>query len=347
MRPVAAFVRAKLLVAALLIGSACASAQREARATQAGVPAPEGAAPDALEEWWVMNEDGCSLYVLERGEVAETPVVIVHGGFGAEHSYLTQAFDRLTATRHLVYYDQRGSLRSPYRVYERGGSLQCPDSLITFEKHVRDLERLRQELGVNRMTLIGHSMGAFLALSYAERFPARVAGLVLVSPGLPLTPVRDSALLAEQKAAANAMFTRPEIEVERKRAGVDGPLRSDKQRIAEWRIRYASANLYDVAKWRQLRGGMALYNPQAGRAAGRTMPTAYDLRPMVRARPCPTAIILGDHDISDMGARLIRQQTTGIAKVEVTVIPRSGHAVWIDQPTAFARAVDQALELCH
>lgn len=332
----------RLLASLVLAASAAMGARSGAQS-----PTPTtGLSSEAQDEWWVMNKEGCSLYVLERGPSGGTPVVIVHGGFGAEHSYLTDAFDRLAATRHLVYYDQRGSLRSPYRVYDHGGSLACPDSLITVDKHVQDLERLREELGVERMTLVGHSMGTFLALSYAERYPDRVAGLVLVSPGAPLTPVHDSALIAEQRVATNAIFERPEIEAERKRAGVNGPLRSDKQRIMEWRIRYASANLFDVSKWRQLRGGLAFYNPRAGSATSKTMPATYDFVPMLRARSCPTFIVLGDHDIADMGARVIREQTVGISKVDLTVVPRAGHALWVDQPAGFARAVDRALKRC-
>lgn len=47
----------------------------------------------AREEWWVMNDDGCSLYVAEFGQGPQ--VVIVHGGFGAEQSYMLDAFSGL------------------------------------------------------------------------------------------------------------------------------------------------------------------------------------------------------------------------------------------------------------
>lgn len=139
------------------------------------------------------------------------------------------------------------------------------------------------------MTLVAHSMGTFVALSYLEKFPQRVAGLVLLSPGVPLRPVHDQQLLAEQKAASNALFERPEIEAAKKRAGVDGTQLSDKQKVEEWRIRYASANLYDVSKWRQLRGGMAFYNPRAGSDASKGMPETYDFVEVMRSRPCHTS----------------------------------------------------------
>jgi proline iminopeptidase len=291
-----------------------------------------------------MNEDGCSLYVAEFGQ--GPPVIIVHGGFGAEHSYLLDALSGLASQYHLVFYDQRGSLRSPYRVYQNGGAEPCPDSLVTVSNHVTDLERLRRQVGTEKMTLVAHSMGTFLALSYLEKFPQRVDGLVLLAPGVPLKPVQNQQLLSEQKAVVNALFERPEIEAEKKKAGLDRAPLSDRQKIDEWRIRYAAANLYNVSNWRQLRGGMAFYNPRASSAASKSMPQAYDFLDVLRSRACPTSVILGDHDISDMGARVIREQSARVPQVELTVIENAGHALWVDQPTAFIQAIGRALKRC-
>jgi proline iminopeptidase len=296
-------------------------------------------------EWWVMNPDGCSLYVAEFGH--GPPVVVIHGGFGAEHSYMVDAVDGLSSRYHFVLYDQRGSLRSPYKVYERGASESCQDSLITVGNHVAELDRLRQQLGVERMSIVVHSMGAFLALSYLERFPQRVATLVLLAPGVPLRPVRDSQLVAEQKRAANALFENPQIDVEKRKAGVDHPPLSDRQQTDEWRIRYASGNIYDVSRWRQLRGGMAFYNPRAGSDAYKSLPATYGFVDLLRTRSCPTSIILGDHDVGDMGARVIRSQLAGVANVELTVLPNAGHVLWIDQPDLFKAALEQALTRCR
>jgi proline iminopeptidase len=327
-----------LLVASALATGSASLLSQNAGGNQSPLPY------SARDEWWVMNDDGCSLYVAEFGK--GPPVVVVHGGFGAEHSYMLDAFNGLASPHHLVFYDQRGSLRSPYKVFLKGGSEACPDSLITISNHVADLERLRRELGVDKMTLVAHSMGTFIALSYLEKFPQRVAGLVLISPGVPLRPVLDQQLLAEQKAATNAMFERPEIEAAKKSAGVDGTPLSDKQKIEEWRIRFASANLYDVGKWRQLRGGMAFYNQRAGSDAAKGMPQTYDFVELLRSRPCTTSVILGDHDFADMGARVIRQQLAGVPNVELTVLKKAGHMLWVDQPDAFRRALDRALKPC-
>jgi cardiolipin-specific phospholipase len=54
---------------------------------------------------------------------------------------------------------------------------------------VDSLEKWRKNMGMERMVLIGHSLGGYLSACYAMKYPERVEKLVLVSPvGLPEKP---------------------------------------------------------------------------------------------------------------------------------------------------------------
>ena len=123
-------------------------------ASLAWLPAQGGLAPadspSVEDEWYLPSADGeARLYVWEVGR--GDPVIVLHGGFGAEHSYLYDAVRGLSDRHRFVFYDQRGSLRSP-----------CALEAVRFEAHVADLETLRAELGLERVSLFAHSMGTVL-----------------------------------------------------------------------------------------------------------------------------------------------------------------------------------------
>jgi len=113
---------------------------------------------------------GIDQTVLLRGHDVRKPVLLfLHGGPGAgsspEHRrFFDPAFYRI------VVFDQRGSGRSlPH------GELR--DN--TTDHLVADMERLREQLAIDRWLVFGGSWGSTLALAYAEAHPARALGLVL------------------------------------------------------------------------------------------------------------------------------------------------------------------------
>jgi proline iminopeptidase len=113
--------------------------------------------------------EGHTLYVEEVGRPDGIPAVVLHGGPGGGITpKLRGSFvpDRY----HVVLFDQRGAGQStPY------GSV---DANTTWDL-VRDIETVRQHVGIERWLVLGGSWGSTLALAYAEYRPERVTGLVL------------------------------------------------------------------------------------------------------------------------------------------------------------------------
>src|SRR5688500_14380559 len=99
-------------------------------------------------------------------------VAVLHGGPGASFDYLLPGFDALATGRTLVYYDQRGGGRSPIPREEPVG----------WRDHVADLDALRDQWGLERLTILGYSWGGLLAQLYAIEHPERVERLALVCP---------------------------------------------------------------------------------------------------------------------------------------------------------------------
>jgi pimeloyl-ACP methyl ester carboxylesterase len=294
--------------------------------------------PRLRDEWYLTTSDQCRLYIAEYGDGKE-PVIVLHGGWGAEHGYLVGALQGLDSEFRFILYDQRGSLRSP-----------CPESSFSVERMVQDLDELRGALGLEKSVLLGHSMGSYLALAYLARHPDRVRGLVLTGAVQPqaIRSAEAGAIWLEQlrsDSLAQTFFTRPEVVALLQAEGLMGNERTlgPRDQSHLWRIRdFAAVNIVHLEHWRELRGGKAFYNPAVGRAIARHRAPS-DFRPDLRRRPCATAVIIGDHDFVDMGGTMWQRQAREVGNIALTIIPDAGHIAWIDQPDRFREAVQQAL----
>lgn len=67
----------------------------------------------------------------------------------------------------------------------RGGSSELPGP-FGMAAHADDCVAVLDALGIERATVVGHSMGGFVAATLAHRHPSRVHDLVLVDGGAPL-----------------------------------------------------------------------------------------------------------------------------------------------------------------
>lgn len=108
-----------------------------------------------------------------RADAAGLPVLAVHG-ISATHRNWDLVADGLP-DRRVIAPDLRGRGRS--------NGLPGPYGL---RRHADDLAATLDALGVDRVYVLGHSMGAFVSVRFAEQHPDRVAGLALVDGGLPV-----------------------------------------------------------------------------------------------------------------------------------------------------------------
>lgn len=96
----------------------------------------------------------------------------------------------------MVYLDQRGSGRSERPKDPKFYSLELLES---------DVEAVRQQLGVERLVLLGHSAGTPIALDNAADHPERVAGLILTG-AVPDIPAAVDNLCERLKAARPGLY---------------------------------------------------------------------------------------------------------------------------------------------
>ena len=278
------------------------------------------------DEWQLRTDDGVNLFVRQFG-IGDT-VIVLHGGWGSEHSNLIDAFINIADKYHFVFYDQRGSLRSP-----------CADSLISVPKHIEDVEQLRKELGLEKVIIAGYSMGTFLGMSYLEKYPENVKGLVMIAA----IPAKATIFgLMPFMNAAIKRWERQDVLDTLKAHGLDGDRKNftAKQRGTWHRITQSAINMHSVKNWRQ--GNSFYYQEMAGRAAASTMPMAIDFTEIIKKTNIPITVIHGDDDYLPLF--LHEEWTSTIPNVELKVIENAGHLPWYDQPEIFKTAILSALE---
>ncbi len=119
---------------------------------------------------------GTRLHVTEHGDPSAPAVVFLHGGPGqGAYDFVHHQGERLGRDLRLVALDQRGSLFS---------DPLGPDEQVSESMLVDDIESLRQQLGIERWVVLGHSFGGRLAVRYAAAHPGHTAALVLENPTL-------------------------------------------------------------------------------------------------------------------------------------------------------------------
>jgi pimeloyl-ACP methyl ester carboxylesterase len=125
------------------------------------------------------------------------PLLMVHG-IGARHKTWQGLVDNLKSDFQCITYDLRGHGESP-----------VPPTPYTLDNLVEDVEALRMTIGIDRMHIIGHSLGGMIGPAYARAHPERVMSLGLLSTAAGRTE-DDS---AKVKAVVSAMEERGIIEV--------------------------------------------------------------------------------------------------------------------------------------
>jgi sigma-B regulation protein RsbQ len=108
------------------------------------------------------------------GPAEATPVIFVHG-FGCDQSMWREVTRRFERSHRMVTYDLTGMGQSDLSAYD-------PGRYANLQAHAEDLLAIIDELGFEKVALVGHSVGATIALLAANQAPERISRLVLVAP---------------------------------------------------------------------------------------------------------------------------------------------------------------------
>lgn len=283
------------------------------------------------------SANGTRIFVDDRGAVGARPLLFIHGGPGNPcWDFMVCVGDLLARDLRVIGVDQRGVLRSD--ALPDGETPTIPDLIA-------DFEALRNQLGIERWTILGHSAGGTYALDYALAHPESIAGAIFDCPCWD-AEVTDRYRLPRAADLADALGKREAAAAMRALAAKPTPITGADE---SWRVMQGLGDDY-LRLFFHDQAGIDAYHRAVdasdglgldwGRGASH-LPLLADMyadrRPSLAHLTVPSMLIHGADDMVAPPAVIAEYAaTTGGA---VHTIERAGHFAFIEQPDDYAAVV--------
>ena len=292
---------------------------------------------------WDMGDD-IELYHFAAGDGKN--VLIVHGGPGNSFAEPLPALESLTDRYRFHYYDQRGCGQStrPFDRFESGNFYQnalALDRTLGLGAQLADIERIRRILGDDKLILIGHSFGGFLASLYAAEFPEHIQALILIAPASVLVMPQDGDDLfaaIEQRLPEAAQsefdaFMKDYLDFGKLFSRNESELVEMNRRLGKY---YQTATGLQIAEHQGDPGGWI------APAAYVSMGLQHDYRGALSQVDAPVLVIHGTADLQSEAVS--RMYADAFPNATFETIENASHFPFFDQPEAFAVVVGDFLQ---
>ena len=261
--------------------------------------------------------EGVGLAVEGPTTVERPTVVAIHGGPALYHTTLKPWLSPLANVAQVIYLDHGGT----------GRSSEASLGTYRMEQIADDVEALRTHLGLGRIAVLGASYGGFVALTYALRYPASVAQLLLIgtSPSHRFW-ARSQEILAT-KGTPEQVTLGPTL--------LDGSVSTDEEYLRWWSTMLP---LYFVTPSAQLVEeviGRVRGNVKTAQEMLRHDLPHYDVEERLGEITAPTFVASGIHDWIQPTeqSRLIAER---VSSAELFLYEESGRFPYIEEADRFS-----------
>ena len=274
----------------------------------------------------VKGAHGAELHLLEWSTEG-VPMLLLHG-FGNE-AHIWDDFAPVVAPHYrTLALDHRG----------HGQSDWDPEGRYEIDALVDDVEAVTAALGIERLALVGHSLGGRVSTLFAGRHPARIAGFVIVDIG-PEVDLRGS-LRIRQDVELNMQPAFDSIEEYARALSLSYPAATPEalRRMARHGLRTRADGRFELVMdpaWRGITAGRSA-SAEAEQQENALRQRMWDA---LAALPCPVLVVRGA--ASDILSPEIADRMVDdvLQKGRLAVIAQAGHSVMTDNPSGFNDAV--------
>ena len=278
-------------------------------------------------EGYMQGADGVRLFYRRAGD-DPVSAVLLHGGPGSNINAVWPDLQPLAGMRTILMYDQRGGGRS---------EVITDPARLTAEHHVRDLEAVRANLGLQRVALIGESWGAALAIFYAAAHPDRVERLLLIGPMPPTRAILQQRLDESDQAVS---LRRRLAAVRQEMVGTSDPIATCREFFAVYtRMFFVSPDGQSRRRGSSCDGPpAAVRNYFVVNDATLSSLGDWDFRPRLARLTMPALVIEGERSIPST-VESARVTAHALPNSTLVLVPKAGHYPQVEQPDVFFAAV--------
>lgn len=278
------------------------------------------ATPDT-ESLWLRGMSG-QLAALSTGANTGHPLLALHGWLDNAASFIPLA--KMMPDQHIVALEFPGHGHSDHR--PRG-------TVYHFADYVADVAHAVGDLGWQRFTLMGHSLGANVALVFAATFPEMVDRLILIDGVGPTSGSADQAVARLRRSvdAGNASETSP-----RRHYADWASLIGARQYASP--ISGASAELLVRRGAQEVDGVIQMRSDRRLRQPSPLYLEESVVSAFVREVRAPVLLILAEDGVIG-GRQTTRQRIALFEDIEVRELPGQHH-LHMDDPEAVARVIE-------
>jgi len=263
-------------------------------------------------------------FVYETQGSGDDIVVVVHGGAGLPHEYFHPMLSNLSRYMKVVYFDRRADTLSTK-------SSRGPASV---EEMADDIDALRTALGVQQVTLLGHSFGATIVLNYALRHPANVKRLILVSAAATVENPAEGEKRILKKLSPVEMNAYRGSEGGR---GAANPCERVRRRYSILYPHY----FYKPVPYELDRGAYTVYfDALSKKQALASEDSGLDVAARLGEIKAPTLVVAGRHDLETTAAQS-SELAGGLPNSKLVMLEHSGHFPFFEENYLFTEWVRQ------
>jgi pimeloyl-ACP methyl ester carboxylesterase len=228
-----------------------------------------------------------------------------------------------------MFNPQLAALEDRYRVVAFNHRARTADYISSYKLDdlVEDCRAFLDQLEINRCVLAGMSMGGFMALEFALRYPERLNGLILISTYAGAYSAEERQQYDEAFGALNTDGLVPRPFAEWVAGLCFGPSThaDNPALISKW-----------VDKWCEI-PARSVY------CEANSWLDKRDLTAELQHLSIPSLIVHGQEDAVLPLSHATQPMADGLPDVAMTPVPRAGHTVNLEQVETVNVAIDQFL----